>query len=80
MVLSRALDDGTAGLAAIKARRGIAIAQNREEALLSSMPQRPLDSVAVDHVVTRTDLVALLERLVAEPPPNGAAAEDVLVA
>lgn len=75
VVLSGALDDGTAGLAAIKARGGIAIVQKPEEALYSSMPQSALDNVAVDYVVSQSELTALLERLIAEPLPPGTSAQ-----
>lgn len=80
VVLSGALDDGTVGLAAIKARGGIAIVQNPEEALYSSMPQSALDNVAVDHVVRQAELAALLERLIAEPRSHGAAAQGAAMA
>lgn len=75
VVLSGALDDGTAGLMAIKARGGVAIVQNPEDALYPSMPQSALDNVAIDHVVSHTELAALLERLIAEPVPHGSVAQ-----
>jgi two-component system chemotaxis response regulator CheB len=79
-VLSGALDDGTAGLAAIKARGGITIVQNPQESLYSSMPQSALDNVAVDHVVSQSELAALLEQLIADPLSHGAAAQGPAMA
>ncbi len=67
IVLTGALDDGSSGLAAIKARGGLAIVQDPEEALVSSMPENALKYVAVDHVVSVTHMGRLLERLVCEP-------------
>lgn len=67
VVLSGSLDDGTAGLYAIKEAGGIAIVQDPEEALYPSMPRSALEHVAVDHVVRCAELPALLVRLVSEP-------------
>ncbi len=63
VVLTGNLDDGTAGLWAVKDRGGVAIAQSPEEADFPSMPQSAIAHAAVDHVVTIQDLPQLLERL-----------------
>jgi two-component system chemotaxis response regulator CheB len=68
VVLSGALYDGTSGLLAIKARGGIAIVQDPQEAVCSSMPRSALENVGADHVVRSDELAALLESLVASPP------------
>jgi len=65
VVLSGALFDGTNGLAAIKARGGIAVVQDPDEAACPSMPRSALETVSVDHVVPTADLASLLESLVA---------------
>ena len=68
VVLSGSLDDGTSGLIAIKRRGGIAIAQDPEEAIFSSMPQSAIDHVAVDHVVRLDRLSEVLSDLSMQPP------------
>lgn len=67
IVLSGALGDGTAGLLAIKRCGGIAIVQDPEEALYSSMPRSALQQVEVDHVLPVMRMGAVLNRLVREP-------------
>jgi two-component system chemotaxis response regulator CheB len=69
VVLSGALDDGTAGLAAIKAVGGLAVVQEPGDALVPTMPESALRSVAVDHVVAAAVMGKLLDHLVREPVP-----------
>jgi two-component system, chemotaxis family, protein-glutamate methylesterase/glutaminase len=70
VVLSGALDDGTAGLAAVKLRGGIAMVQDPEDALFPSMPSSALDHVAVDHVLPAEDIGTTLARVVHNPAPD----------
>jgi len=51
VVLTGNLDDGAAGLADIKARNGIAIVQDPDEASSSSMPASALETTDVDYVL-----------------------------
>jgi two-component system, chemotaxis family, protein-glutamate methylesterase/glutaminase len=66
VVLSGALDDGVAGLRAIKDAGGVAIVQDPNDALTPSMPATALAHVPVDHVVPASGLAQLLLRLVPE--------------
>src|SRR3954464_3726137 len=66
VVLSGALDDGTAGLIAIKNQGGLALVQDPDDALVDAMPRSALENVAGDHGLPVAELGALLPRLVAE--------------
>ena len=75
VVLSGALDDGTAGLLAIKSRGGIAVVQDPEDALYPGMPGNALQQAQVDHVLAVASMGKLLTRLLAdlaEPPADPA--------
>jgi two-component system chemotaxis response regulator CheB len=64
VVLTGSLDDGTAGLLAVKRRGGVAIVQDPEEAMASGMPESALEVVSVDHVATLEQIPELLNNLV----------------
>jgi len=72
VVLSGALNDGTAGLKTMKHHGGIAVVQNPAEATVPSMPQSALNAVDVDHIASSGDLAGLLTRLVAQTAVPGA--------
>jgi two-component system, chemotaxis family, protein-glutamate methylesterase/glutaminase len=76
VVLSGALDDGTAGLAAIKSRGGIAVVQEAKDALYPGMPGSALEHVQVDHVLAVASMGELLARLTAEPVREGPGPES----
>lgn len=63
VVLSGALDDGTAGLLAIKRRGGIAIAQDPATALFPGMPQSACTYVDLDWCLPIPDIAARLTEL-----------------
>ena len=67
VVLSGTLDDGTAGLWAVKTCGGIAVVQDPEDALYPGMPASAMTYVRVDHCVPLSRLGPLLVKLAHEP-------------
>lgn len=67
VVLSGSLDDGSYGLEVIKQAGGLAIVQDPDDAMMSSMPQSALRTVEVDHVATAAELGPLMARLCPRP-------------
>ncbi|MGQ0608927.1 MAG: chemotaxis protein CheB [Chloroflexota bacterium] len=72
VVLSGALDDGAAGLTAIKARGGSAVIQAPDDAIFPSMPLNAAERVAVDHAMPAGELGPLISDLVARLTEEGA--------
>jgi two-component system chemotaxis response regulator CheB len=68
VVLSGTLDGGTLGLLAIKRAGGVAIVQEPEDALYSSMPLAALQHVAVDHRLAAAQMAPVLVHLAAARP------------
>lgn len=80
VVLTGWLDDGTAGLWAIKERGGIAVVQKPEEAVAPSMPLNALRYVSPHHCVSLDELPALLSNLTtdaAHPAPKGTMPQEL---
>jgi len=67
VVLTGMLDDGSAGLRAIKDCGGTAVVQDPNDAHAPSMPQSALDCVEADHVVPLSALGPLLYELASRP-------------
>jgi two-component system, chemotaxis family, protein-glutamate methylesterase/glutaminase len=69
VLLTGNLDDGTAGLAAIKESGGLAIVQDPEDAVYPGMPTSAIENVKVDRVLPLEEIApALLEFLDDAPP------------
>jgi two-component system, chemotaxis family, protein-glutamate methylesterase/glutaminase len=68
VVLSGMLDDGTAGLIAIKKCGGITVVQDPKDADYPSMPQSALNNLKVDYCVPIAEMGRLLEKLCREQP------------
>ncbi len=66
ILLSGELDDGTAGLHAIKKCGGMAIVQDPATAIAPSMPESAAQNVAVDYTLPPAGIGALLNKLVQE--------------
>jgi two-component system chemotaxis response regulator CheB len=66
VILSGALDDGTAGLLAIKRHGGTTIIQEPDEALYPSMPRNAQAHVAIDYTLPVAEIGPLLGRLAHE--------------
>jgi two-component system chemotaxis response regulator CheB len=67
VLLSGMLNDGVAGLDAIKRCGGYAVVQDPEEAVADEMPRNALRRVSVDRVVATARLGEVLAELVREP-------------
>jgi two-component system chemotaxis response regulator CheB len=67
IILTGGLDDGTAGLWAVKQLGGTAIVQDPEEALVPSMPASAIKHVKVDHILPLGEIAPLLVRLTSTP-------------
>lgn len=69
VVLTGALNDGTAGLWAVKQRGGIAVVQEPHEAFNPSMPESALAAVDVNARLPLADMPAYLAQMAREPAP-----------
>jgi two-component system chemotaxis response regulator CheB len=67
VLLTGALDDGTAGLIAVQRCGGVTVVQDPSDAAYPGMPQSALDNLDVDFCVPLAAMGPLLARLVAKP-------------
>jgi two-component system chemotaxis response regulator CheB len=63
VILTGANEDGAAGMAAIRSRRGLAVVQKPEEAEMREMPEATLRLAGADHVLPLAQIGPLLNRL-----------------
>ena len=79
VILTGTLDDGTAGIAAVREAGGVTVAQDPEEAFAPGMPRSAIRTGCVDHVVPLRDIAVLLAALAEEEaaprPPLGGGAQ-----
>jgi two-component system, chemotaxis family, protein-glutamate methylesterase/glutaminase len=66
VILTGTLDDGTAGMLAVKQGGGVTIAQDPNEAFSPGMPRSAVNAGAIDHVLPLRDIPVLLAALVEE--------------
>jgi len=81
VVLSGTMDDGAAGLQAIKEAGGIALVQDPNDALYPAMPRNAIALTPPDHVLPVRELARKLAELArrpspARPPASGPSAPD----
>jgi two-component system chemotaxis response regulator CheB len=67
VVLSGMLDDGAAGLFAVKSRGGVAIVQDPDDALFPDMPRNAMASVPIDYCLSKREIPQVLNKLVRKP-------------
>lgn len=71
VVLTGYLNDGTAGLMAVRNAGGVAIVQDPRDALVDAMPRTALAMAGADHVLPLAEIGSTLTTLVNEFPPQG---------
>jgi two-component system, chemotaxis family, protein-glutamate methylesterase/glutaminase len=77
VVLTGVLDDGTAGLMAVKMRNGVGVVQNPEDAMYGGMPQSAIANVDnIDYILPLADIPDMLVNL-ANTPVEGEAENPV---
>ena len=77
VILSGSLDDGTAGLQAVKRAGGVAVVQDPASALTPDMPRSASDNVEVDHRLPATEIGPVLGQLAAEEPSPAGGVGDL---
>jgi two-component system, chemotaxis family, protein-glutamate methylesterase/glutaminase len=70
VILSGVLDDGTAGLAAVKAAGGRTVVQDPGDALYAAMPESAIAYVSPEHVLEAKAIAPLLSELADQVPPE----------
>jgi two-component system, chemotaxis family, protein-glutamate methylesterase/glutaminase len=76
IVLTGMLDDGTAGLIAVKRCGGVTVVQDPRDAAYSGMPQSALDHANVDYCLSIPEMGPLVTTLVSTPRGKNKAVPD----
>jgi two-component system chemotaxis response regulator CheB len=79
VILTGMLDDGTAGLLAVKRCGGLAVVQHPDDAIFSDMPVSALEHVQVDYCLPLIGMGKTLNQLVYEPAGQPVAAPTDLI-
>jgi two-component system chemotaxis response regulator CheB len=78
VLLTGILDDGSAGLVAVKKCGGITIVQDPNDAAYPEMPQSALNNMDVHHCVPISEMGGLLEKHVREHPGKANSVPDAI--
>ena len=76
VLLTGMMDDGTAGLIAVKRCGGVTVVQDPRDAAYSGMPLSALNKANVDYCVSIAEMGPLLTKLVCEPHGKSRAVPD----
>ena len=79
VVLTGSLDDGTAGMQAIKRSGGVCIVQDPNEAEYPDMPLSVLNSQEVDYCIPLVDMGEVIESITRSVPEEKPAPDDVII-
>jgi len=77
--LTGALDDGVAGLDAVRRCGGLVVVQDPADAEFHAMPENALNAGRADHVVRLDEMAELLTRLVGQAVEPFAAPQDIVL-
>jgi two-component system, chemotaxis family, protein-glutamate methylesterase/glutaminase len=77
VLLTGCLDDGSAGLVAIRRCGGVVLVQDPREAAFPEMPRNAIEAVAPDAILPLTEVGPAIERVVATPPMRASVPDDV---
>jgi two-component system chemotaxis response regulator CheB len=78
VILTGKLDDGSAGLFAVKARGGLAIVQEPTEAASPDMPLNAMRNMTVDHCLPLAKIAALLTKIASDENGSDEVSSDAM--